>query len=103
MSYEHIAQYLAKCLEEENPPSIREIAKQFNVSPKFINTKYQTLAGKIILKRRSKRKVMNYSKTIQKPENESKVYIVRLCLKCDKKFGSLSKFNRLCAYCRKTD
>lgn len=101
MSYEHIARYLEKCLEEELPPSIREIALHFKVSPKLISTKYPILAGKVILKRKSKQKVRNYSKTPQKPEN--KKYTTRKCLRCEKDFASLSVFNRLCETCRKID
>lgn len=103
MSYEHIARYLEKCLEEELPPSIREIALHFKVSPKLINTKYPILAGKVILKRKSRQKVKNYSKTTQKPENENKKYTMRKCLRCEKDFASLSAFNRLCETCRKID
>lgn len=103
MSYEHIARYLEKCLNDEFPPSIREIALHFKVSPKLINTKCPILAGKVILKRKSKQKVMNYSKTTQKPENENKKYTTRECLKCEKGFASLSVFNRLCETCRKID
>ena len=83
---------------ESMTPSIRELARELNCTPKLINTRFVHLAGKLILKRKAEIKNMNNRRTLN---NEFKsAWFVRKCLKCDVQFNASNKFNRLCDSCK---
>lgn len=98
--YEAIEMRLIEALHdtENMTPSIRELARELNCTPKLINTKFTILAGKVILKRKAELKNMNNRRTIN---NEFKgEYFSRKCLSCDSEFKAVNKFNRLCYSCK---
>ena len=98
--YAEIEKRLLQALNdtENMTPSIRELARELNCTPKLINTKFTLLAGKVILKRKAELKNMNNRRTIN---NEFKCsWFVRNCLACDNEFKAVNKFNRLCDSCK---
>lgn len=100
MMYPHIEKRLIQALNdaENMTPSIRELARELNCTPKLINTKFTMLAGQLILKRKAEKRTINNRKTIM---NEFKgSWFVRNCLACDSKFKASNKFNRLCDSCK---
>ena len=98
--YPHIEKRLTEALHDtENvTPSIRELARELNCTPKLINTRFVHLAGKLILKRKAEIKNINNRRTIN---NEFKgSWFVRNCLACDSEFKASNKFKRLCDSCK---
>ena len=98
--YETIEKRLIEALSDKvnYTPSIRELARELNCTPKLINTRFIHLAGKLILKRKAEIRNMNNRKTLN---NEFKgSWFVRNCLACDSEFKAVNKFNRLCDSCK---
>lgn len=108
MMYPHIEKRLIQALSdtENMTPSIRELARELNCTPKLINTKFTLLAGKVILKRKAEIKEMNSRRSINsaKAQNEKlgivKSVLFRNCLCCDSEFKAVNRFNRLCDSCK---
>ena len=79
-------------------PSIRELARELNCTPRLLNSQFRHLSGKLILKRKAEKRTINNRKTIM---NEFKGdCISRRCLSCDSEFKASNKFNRLCDSCK---
>lgn len=98
--YEAIEKRLTEALNDtvNYTPSIRELARELNCTPKLINTKFTILAGQLILRRKAEKRTINNRKTIM---NEFKgECISRRCLACDGEFKASNKFKRLCDSCK---
>lgn len=106
--YAEIEKRLLQALSDTDnyTPSIRELARELNCTPKLINTQFIHLAGKLILKRKAEIKNMNNRRSINsvKDLNEKlgivKSVLFRKCLSCDSEFKASNKFNRLCDSCK---
>ena len=98
--YAEIEKRLLQALNDTDDyaPSIRELARELNCTPKLINTKFTILAGQLILRRKAEKRTINNRKTIM---NEFKGDCInRRCLACDNEFKASNKFNRLCDSCK---
>lgn len=98
--YAEIEKRLLQALNDTDnyAPSIRELARELNCTPKLINTQFTRLAGQLILKRKAEKRTINNRKTLN---NELKgSWFVRNCLSCDSEFKAVNKFNRLCDSCK---
>jgi len=97
--YPHIEKRLIDQLNsDELTPSIRELARELNCTPRLLNSQFRHLSGKLILKRKAEKRTINNRKTIN---NEFKgSWFVRNCLACDSEFKASNKFNRLCDSCK---
>ena len=98
--YAEIEKRLIQALNDTDnyAPSIRELARELNCTPKLINTKFTILAGQLILRRKAEKRTINNRKTIM---NEFKgECISRRCLSCDNEFKASNKFKRLCDSCK---
>lgn len=98
--YAEIEKRLIQALSDTDnyAPSIRELARELNCTPKLINTKFTILAGRLILRRKAEKRTVNNRKTIN---NEFKGdCISRRCLSCDNEFKASNKFKRLCDSCK---
>ena len=98
--YAEIEKRLLQALNDTDDyaPSIRELARELNCTPKLINTKFTILAGQLILRRKAEKRTINNRKTIM---NEFKgECISRRCLSCDNEFKASNKFKRLCDSCK---
>ena len=98
--YAEIEKRLIEALNDTDnyTPSISELARELNCTPRLINTRFVRLAGQLILKRKAEKWTINNRKTIM---NEFKGECVsRRCLACDSEFKASNKFNRLCDSCK---
>lgn len=101
--YQKVESRLSEVLADTDnmTPSIRELARELNCTPKLINTKFVHLAGKLILKRKAEIKNINNRRTLNKEINPGK--FSRVCLSCDSEFVTDSRFYRLCEACRRRE
>ena len=95
--HKEIEEYLKQIfLMDSLMPSIREVARKFNMHNHQLSRDHKEIVDKIVLKRRQQMKKL----MAKKDKSVFPVDHMRDCLGCSQRFLPKSKFNRLCDSCK---
>lgn len=96
MSNQEIEKYLQEILKSDQlVPSVRDLARKFNIHNWQFMRDHREITSLIIKKRKTQlKKIMNDKNKVVVP-----IVDLRQCLRCPKTFSPRSKFNKLCPDC----